>query len=100
MWSDILQIVTLWLFLSGDHHQATWSQAMKNKVLRETWPDPEEPDEWGGVEGPAMPMQTIFWVKKWSKMGCSYVGDVREFVYANHGHFKKWDVPVMDLNGK
>ena len=36
-------------FLSGYDHQAiavaVGPQAMKNKVLRETWPDPEEPDE-------------------------------------------------------
>ena len=36
--------------LSGYDHQAiavpVGPQAMKNKVLRETWPDPEEPDEW------------------------------------------------------
>lgn len=34
---------------SGSKKGPASGQAMKNKVLRETWPDPEEPDEWRGL---------------------------------------------------
>ncbi len=45
---EIISIMIVY-FHGSEKGKLASGQAMKNKVLRETWPDPEEPDEWRGL---------------------------------------------------